>query len=215
MYYLSMPKKAFTLIEILVVTAIVSILSVTLVYSFLHQRDKAINARIKSDLSHLQIAFENYYNDNNCYPPTSYFDDASDCGSNALAPYLPTIPCSPRSSLPYVLEKDGTGCVWYKLYGTLIDPASDSQALTQYSLTGSTLGNYGVSSSNTHVSVYFPTSASSSSSPSSSSIPGGYYWCSTNNNCTSYDPNQWSCTPSYPNPNCGTGCVTSGFCVHH
>jgi len=216
MYYVL--KRAFTLIEILIVTAIIGILSIALVFSFLHQRDKATNARIKSDLSRLKTAFEDYYNDNNCYPPSTLFDDETDCGSSALSPYLASIPCSPRSNMPYALETDVTGCGWYKLYGELIDPANDPQAVAQYSASANpTLGNYGVSSSNTTVSVNFPLT----SSPTSSTAPTNSYYCSSgpitpggNGNCTSFNPTVENCTPNYSDPDCGgTHCPTAGTCT--
>ena len=211
-------KRAFTLIEILIVTAIIGILSVALVYSFIHQRDKATNARIKSDLSRLKTAFEDYYNDHNCYPPASFFDDASDCGSNALAPYLSSIPCSPRSNTPYELETDATGCGWYKLYGELIDPANDPQAVAQYSASANPeLGNYGVSSSNTTVSVNFATPTPASSPTASTSPSDNYYYClgdSSHGGCTSFDFTTTFCTPYWINdPNCGGPCITAGSCT--
>ncbi len=205
-------KSAFTLIEVLIVTAIIGILAVVLTTSILHQRDKATNARIKGDLSRLKTAFEDYYNDHNCYPPTDWFDDASDCGSNALSPYLSAIPCSPRSSEPYQLEKDGTnGCIWFKLYGELIDPANDPQAIAQYSASANaSLGNYGVGSSNTTVSVNFPTPT-----PKASTAVNRYY-CQGINNCSSIPANQ-NCSPAYSDPDCGGSpgdkCSTISTCT--
>src|SRR3989339_1274936 len=127
MYYVQ--KRAFTLIEVLIVVSIIGILAVVLMFSVTHQRDKASNARIKSDISRLKIAFEDYYNDHNCYPSASI---TSTCGSNALSPYLNAIPCQ-SSQQPYVVETDATGCVWFKLYGELISPATDPQAMDQFS----------------------------------------------------------------------------------
>lgn len=206
-----MQKKGFTLIELLIVVAIIAILVITFTVSVMRQRNKASNTRVKKDLAELQIAFENYYNDKNCYPPASYFDSSADCGSNALSPYLPSIPCDRQTGNPYVLETDATGCAWYRLYGTLDSPASDPEALKLYAESGSNLGNYGVSSSNTSVSVYFPLTPDSSSNPINSPTPTptsnpspepNIYYCQGLNNC-SLVPVGLTCTPSYADPNCG------------
>lgn len=207
-----MRKHGFTLIEILIVVAIIALLVVALTFSVSRQRNKANNTRIKSDLARLQIAFEDYYNDNNCYPSATLFDDPADCGSNALSPYLSNIPCDRQTRVPYTLEKDATGCVWYKLYGSLDNPAADPEALQLYSQTGSTTGNYGVSSSNTTVSVYFPLasttpSGSNTPTPTPSSAPNTYY-CQGLNNC-SLIPGGLTCTPNYSDPNCGINRCTS------
>lgn len=204
-------KGGFTLIEVLIVVSIIGILAVALTISLTHQRQKASNARVKTDLARLKIAFEDYYGDHNCYPPAEWFDTADDCGGNALSPYLAAIPCDRQTAMPYKLEKDSACGTWFKLYGELVDPATDPQAMDQYSPAGSSLGSYGVSSSNTTVSVNF---ATPTPTPTSSSTPTNYYYCSAINNCSSYNNDLWSCTPNFPDdPNCGSGCATVGSCT--
>lgn len=148
-------KKAFTLIEVLIVVSILSLLALALYSSLTGNREKAEDARVKADLQKLKIAFEDYYGDNNCYPPSDWFDDSSDCGSGKLSPYLSSIPCDPNAGTPYILEYVGSQCAGFRLYATLQnDKDPDSVAL--HSSSGSNLGNYGVSSTNTTVKILSP-----------------------------------------------------------
>lgn len=220
-------RFGFTLIELLVIVAILGILLIITISTLASKRTKADDAKIKSDLSRLSIAFEEYYNDHNCYPPPEFFDDVSDCNSSNLSPYLSSLPCDRRTGLPYILEKDDTGCNWYKLYATLQN-ANDPASVALHSEAGSPLGNYGVSSTNVTISVLPPTPTPASSpvslpSPSEVATPtptpapsviNNYFYCQSVGNCTSYDPNLYSCTPSYTNePNCDRqGCLTISSC---
>ncbi len=60
-------KKGFTLIELLVVVAIIGILSSVVLASLNSAREKARDARRKSDLKQIQNALEMYYNDCGTY----------------------------------------------------------------------------------------------------------------------------------------------------
>jgi prepilin-type N-terminal cleavage/methylation domain-containing protein len=204
-------KKGFTLIEVLIVVAILAILMITLLVSVRSQRAKAEDARIKSDLERLRIAFEDYYNDNNCYPSEDWFDDSSDCGTNYLQPYLSAIPCDKKTNEPYRLFYAPTQCSGFQLYAKLQN-YSDPSYTEYYDSSSELVGTYGVSSSNVTL---------SSPGDSGLGMSGGeqgnhnYYWCSGTNNCTSYDPSLFSCSPSYTdNPNCDEqGCVSTGSCT--
>lgn len=187
-------KKGFTIIEVLIVVSILALLMMALLLSVKNQRQKAEDARIKSDLDRLKIAFEDYYNDNNCYPPTAWFDTADDCGSNLLQPYLNAIPCDPKSDLPYPLEHVGNQCSGFRLYGSLENYADPSVADLCVGSGGSTLGNYGVSSSNTTVGIDctglpIPSSGGSPTPNPSSLYPPGRYACESLdpvNGCNDY-----------------------------
>lgn len=165
-----MHKRGFTLIEILIVVSILGLLMLALLLSMSSQRDKAEDARAKEQLERLRIAFEDYYNDHNCYPPPEYFDSADDCNSDQLSPYLPAIPCNPNSGLPYVLEYVGTQCQGFRLYTTLRNDSDPSSTNLCVGSGGSMLGNYGVSSSNTTVQI----NCAALSSPAPSTNPGTY-----------------------------------------
>ncbi len=62
-------KKGFTLIELLIVVAIIGILAAIAVPNFLNAQLRAKIARCKSDLRSIGMAQEQYFLDNNEYPP--------------------------------------------------------------------------------------------------------------------------------------------------
>ena len=60
--------NAFTLIELLIVVAIIGILAVIAVPNFLNAQTRAKLARVQSDLRSTEMALEAYHIDNNRYP---------------------------------------------------------------------------------------------------------------------------------------------------
>lgn len=89
-----MKAKAFTLIELLIVVAIIGILAAIAVPNFLNAQIRAKVARVQSDMQALSTAMESYRLDRNNYPPifppTRMFDR-----------YIPlTTPISYMSSVP-------------------------------------------------------------------------------------------------------------------
>jgi type II secretion system protein G len=63
-----MSKKAFTLIELLIVVAIIAILAAIAVPNFLESQVRAKVSKAKNDLRTIALAFENYCVDHNKYP---------------------------------------------------------------------------------------------------------------------------------------------------
>lgn len=61
-------KGAFTLIELLIVVAIIAILAAIAVPNFLEAQVRAKVSRAKSDMRSMATALETYYVDNNAYP---------------------------------------------------------------------------------------------------------------------------------------------------
>ncbi|MFH2085296.1 MAG: type II secretion system protein [bacterium] len=210
-------RHAFSLIEIMIVVGIIAILLVGTLLTVRVQRSKAEDTTMKTDLSRLKIAFEDYYNDHNCYPPADWFNGPEDVNSTVLQPYLKQMLYNRKTLLPYVLEKDPTGCSWFKIYTTL-NNADDPQAVTLRSPFGSTLGNYGVSSTNTTVSIYYDSLSSSAPSPTTSPSPtpnpDNIYYCSGIHNCSSFDNTRFDCTPNYADTECtgSNNCASLGSC---
>ncbi|MBI1388872.1 MAG: prepilin-type N-terminal cleavage/methylation domain-containing protein [bacterium] len=62
-------RKAFTLIELLIVVAIIGILAAIAVPNFLNAQMRAKVAKAESELRTLSTALESYSIDNNMYPP--------------------------------------------------------------------------------------------------------------------------------------------------
>ncbi|MBD3266043.1 prepilin-type N-terminal cleavage/methylation domain-containing protein [bacterium] len=95
-------KKAFTLIELLIVVAIIGILAAIAVPNFLNAQTRAKIARVVSDLKSITKAIEMYYIDNNSYicESESYISmhDVKPHGEAGL--YFLVTPVSYMSSIP-------------------------------------------------------------------------------------------------------------------
>ncbi|MEK7514052.1 MAG: type II secretion system protein [Patescibacteria group bacterium] len=198
-------KRAFTLIELLVVIAILAILLIMGFGSWRNQINKARDADRKSDLQRLSVAFEDYFNDYECYPPAAWFDAVDDCGSDNLSPYLDKIPCDPVTKLPYFIEH--TSCVSYRILTTLdndSDPVINSLNC-QPNCGYSPADNYGIASSN------LPVSSNPVAAPSPSPSPAiiEYYACDTADaSCSFRGTNEPTNCGSYYWPNsCPVDCA--------
>lgn len=64
-------RRAFTLIELLIVVAIIGILGAIAVPNFLEAQTRSKVSRVMNDLRTLSVAAEAYYTDHNSYPPNS------------------------------------------------------------------------------------------------------------------------------------------------
>ena len=119
--YLSIPR-GFTLIELIVVIAIIGILSSLGIGSYLTVKVKARDALRKSDLAQLRTALELYRSDQGTYPPTPL----PSCGSAlsvATTTYIQKVPCDPKTKSSYSYSTTGTT---YQLV-TCLETISDSQ----------------------------------------------------------------------------------------
>lgn len=94
-------KEGFSLIELLVVIAIIGILATIGLNSYQNIMKTARDAKRKSDLKDIQMAYEQYYiNCKNLYPSVTP-------GNSILCPdpslmFLPTWPLDPKSTTPYL-----------------------------------------------------------------------------------------------------------------
>jgi prepilin-type N-terminal cleavage/methylation domain-containing protein len=117
------PKKTnrgLSLIELLIAVAIVALLIIAVLVAMRLQLSRSRDARRKGDLDKIKIAFEDYYNDNGCYPAASVLEE---CDSSSFAPYLAKIPCDPQNKQAYVyLPLSGNACKGYRILAALEDP---------------------------------------------------------------------------------------------
>lgn len=79
-----MRQKAFTLIELLIVVAIIAILAAIAVPNFLEAQVRSKTSRVKADQRSLATAIEAYYVDNNSYPACDSSDWVTAFGANGL-----------------------------------------------------------------------------------------------------------------------------------
>jgi prepilin-type N-terminal cleavage/methylation domain-containing protein len=230
-------KSGFTLIEILIVVAILSLLTISSIFMLTNNLAKGRDTKRKGDLDRIKIAFEEYYVDNDTYPPE---DALSNCGSSDLSPYLQTVPCDPKtkSAYCYVYDADNIGQN-YRILGSLEyknDPiisklnCDDDPDYCGHEDVCSSYGsnfNYGVASSNIVVNAEVigggeitpspsPTpTPTPSPSPTPTPLPSttpGQYACSPTGVCNNYAPNPgaYGCPLTFSNSGtCTSYCPTS------
>ena len=81
-------KRGFTLIELLVVIAIIGLLATIVLVSLNNARNKANDAKVKSDLSQIMLGIEMHYADESSYPI------AGTCGGNGIIATAAGVVCS-------------------------------------------------------------------------------------------------------------------------
>ena len=101
-------RRGFTIIELLVVVAIIGILSSIVMVSLGSSKQKSRDAKRVSDIKTLQLALATYYSDKTSYPTR--------LGDLVTGGYLPTLPRDPNST---VVCSDGMqvlSCYKYAAY---------------------------------------------------------------------------------------------------
>jgi len=104
--YKNKNKKGFTLVELLVVVAIIGLLSGMVVISIKNVKAKARDSQRVSDMNTIVTALNMYHNDNNAYPITveeGIYITGSDTLSVALKNNgaIPTMPTDPTNTGDY------------------------------------------------------------------------------------------------------------------
>jgi len=140
-------NKGFTMIELIVVIAILGLLSTVGLVSFRTAQIKGRDAQRKNDLSQIQKALELYSNDHQSYPDSLPAAGSSWQDENKTL-YMKEIPEDPKfGAYPY--SSDGS---FYLLYARLEneeDPCFDKGLCKDYGLAcGEENCNYAVASPN-------------------------------------------------------------------
>lgn len=140
----------FTLIEIIIVMALLAILSTALWSNFISAINKGKDSRRKQDLRTIAEAFELYYNDYASYPSSPL-----DWGNPLVHPdnpgnlYLRKIPTDPLYPNRNYCYDDGGSGEFFVLYANLENQSDpDKMETTEYCSADSTDYNYVVKSSN-------------------------------------------------------------------
>jgi len=111
-------KRGFTLIEILIVIAVIAILMGIALPRFKGMQDEGNIAKVKGELRTLKTAVESYYiHNNNAYPATgaAALQTALASATPSIIDYVPTDPFS-SSGADYVYVMGGTNSKYYIIY---------------------------------------------------------------------------------------------------
>lgn len=97
-------NKGFTLIELMVVIAIVAILTAVILSSIYGSRGKARDAKRISDIAQIQLALEQYFDRCQVYPST--LATTANCTTVTLGSFISAIPTAPSPG-SYVYSAKG------------------------------------------------------------------------------------------------------------
>lgn len=145
----------FTLIELIVVIAILGILSTIGLTSFRTSQIKSRDTKRKSDLEQVQRALEMYMNDYNTYPAANagaingfaWGEEMKVAAKDTI--YMKQLPKDSKGDPEYCyLTADAAPYTYYKLYATL-ENTEDPRATLDVDCGGAEGYNYGVASPNT------------------------------------------------------------------
>lgn len=181
-------QTGLTMIELLVAITIVATLALIFIVSMRVQLGRSRDAQRKGNLEKIKVAFEDYYNDYECYPQA---DALVNCGSGDLQPYMDKVLCDPYTKQPYVYVPEvENGCSRRYRLLTSLENQDDEASIRIGCATSCGCGvpgyeeyNFGLSSGMSVVGdtssctvLYSANSANEapagSSSPQSSSSPG-------------------------------------------
>ena len=187
-------RAGFTMTELLIVIALISILSLAAIIGYRLQLAKGFDAVRKQDIDALKISFEHYYSDHLCYPTPEIL---TDCGGAELQPYLNKIPCDPETQEPYTLVIDTPVCAQRFFLFTELTNTKDPDILCN--------DRYGTASGNASVAEiearcrgqYF--------------CINGYYGCIQGQCVLVSAVTRPSCAPLFCVSNCQNSCALPGW----
>ena len=132
-------ERGFTLIEMMIVVAIIAILVAILVPNFMRARAQAQTAACEANLKEIATALELYQTDHEQYPNVTAATNVTNAEPN-IGPYLrqtPIDPVAPGGNYTYQVSNPGSGTAAY----TITCPGShDPATLTAIGGTASKAG---------------------------------------------------------------------------
>ena len=122
--------RAFTLIELMIVVAVITILAAILIPNLLHARSESVSAACEGNERQIATALEEYAVDNGGqYPPAGQIGGTMFGGSGNS--YLGGAPVDPADGLPYTLVEPGDGvCQSSEAYKIKDNNGHDSTTLS-------------------------------------------------------------------------------------
>ena len=201
--------KGFTLTELLIVIAIIMLLVLLVLLNINTQLFKGRDTRRKADLNRIQKAFEEYFNDRQCYP---FEEVLQSCGSDNLAPYLRKVPCDPVGNEPYLYVPGSPSlCSGYRICTKLenksdpdiarigCDPDNGCGFGAEY--------NYCVTIGYMATAEGFQINISPTATLTPTPYYGGDFACTPGGQCNGYaDPAANGCPTTYDVPTCENAC---------
>ncbi len=136
----AMPRHAFTLIELLIVVAIIAILAAIAIPNFLEAQKRSKVARAVADMRNVSIALESYVVDSNHYPvPSPHKPEAATNLTGTNVPNELSTPIAYITSVtsffdPFSLRLRGMYNGQYNRYGYIFDEISNHQRYLQLTL---------------------------------------------------------------------------------
>ena len=98
-------SRGFTLVEVLIVIAIIGLLAVIAIPQFISYRSQAVDAQLKSDLRNAAVAVEGYFTKRSVYP--SSIDDIQGFGFQPTTGVTVTLVVVTPSSFTITAAKPG------------------------------------------------------------------------------------------------------------
>ena len=149
-----MNKKAFTLVELLVVMSIIGILAAVGIGSFRTTQMKGRDAQRKSDLKQISNSLDLYYADYGQYPSSAQVAWGSEFSDAKGTIYFKTVPSDPLTDNSYsYLYRVSADSQMYQLFAQLENTEDRDRITTTYAC-GAASGNcnYALTSANTNAS---------------------------------------------------------------
>lgn len=119
-------NKGFTLIELMVVMAIIGILVGLTLTAFVGSRKSARDGKRKADLEEIRSALEMCRTDTGSYPGSVSFGGSLTCGGTT---YMGFVPVDPINSSPYIYTYSGGGNS-YTLCANRLETTGSSHCVT-------------------------------------------------------------------------------------